>query len=353
MTPTAQTAALLAWYDEVARDLPWRGEVDPYRVWVSEIMLQQTQVETVKPFYARWCERFPTVQALAEADLEDVLNCWQGLGYYRRARSLHAAAQQIVAAHGGRLPDELATLRKLPGIGDYTAGAIASIAFGTRAPAIDGNVVRVVTRLAAIGGEPGSGATKSAVRESVEALLPAERPGDFNQALMELGATVCTPTKPGCESCPLRGNCRALAAGDVERYPETSKAAQPRDRLHVCAVIAGPDGWLVGRRPLDGRWGGLWELPRVELDPGADPAAGLRNGLAESLGVDVEVLASQAMVRHAVSGERIRLEAWTVRLDGDPEPVGYDALQWTWAFGELPMSTAQRKLLRALTLDQG
>lgn len=350
MTTAAQTEALLAWYHAAARDLPWRGETDPYRIWVSEIMLQQTQVETVKPYYARWLERFPTVGDLAAADLQDVLACWQGLGYYRRARALHAAAKVVVAEHGGRLPADPAALATLPGIGDYTAGAIASIAFGAAAPAIDGNVARVICRLDAIGDNPASGAGRRAVRDRVAALLPIARPGDFNQALMELGATVCTPVRPACGTCPWWASCRARAAGDVARYPVKAPSSPPRSRRHVAAVIRGPGGWLVGRRPAEGRWGGLWELPRVELPVDADPAAGLRDGLAESLGVDCEVLAYQATVRHAVSGERIELQAWTARLLAAPEPRGYDALRWTATFDNLPLSTAQRKLLRALGL---
>ena len=350
MTTGEQTAALLGWYADHARDLPWRGETDPYRIWVSEVMLQQTQVETVKPYYARWLERFPTLADLAAAELDDVLACWQGLGYYRRARGLHAGARAVVEQHGGRLPSDPAALKRLPGIGDDLAGAVGAIAFGIPAPAIDGNVLRVICRLAAIDGDPAKAEVRTAIRKRVTAMLPETDPGGFNQALMELGATVCTPTKPDCTGCPLSHGCRALARDAVPRYPHRPAKTPPRERLHVCAVIRGEAGWLVAQRPADGRWGGLWELPRVELPPDADPVEGLRDGLRDSLGVEVAPGERLGQIRHAVSGEKIELQAWSATLPGPPRPLRYQAVQWVTGFATLAMASAQRKLLAELGL---
>ncbi|MCZ7600070.1 MAG: hypothetical protein M5U09_23235 [Gammaproteobacteria bacterium] len=249
MTTAAQTEALLAWYHAAARDLPWRGETDPYRIWVSEIMPQQTQVETVKPYYARWLERFPTVGDLAAADLQDVLACWQGLGYYRRARALHAAAKVVVAEHGGRLPADPAALATLPGIGDYTAGAIASIAFGAAAPAIDGNVARVICRLDAIGDNP------ALRRGSPRGTRPggraaAHRPAGRLQPGLDGTRRhwSAPPVRPACGTCPWWASCRARAAGDVARYPVKAPSSPPRSRRHVAAVIR-RSGRLAGRPP--------------------------------------------------------------------------------------------------------
>ncbi len=351
MTNPTQTAALLAWYDTAARELPWRGETDPYRIWVSEIMLQQTQVETsshTMPAGSHASRPWPTLAPPSWT----MLACWQGLGYYRRARSLLAAAKQVAAEHGGRLPQEVAALRRLAGIGDYTAGAIASIAFGTATPAIDGNVVRVISRLAAIDGDPASGPARQAVRAKVLALLPPTRPGDFNQALMELGATVCTPQRPACGGCPLQPACLACAGDAAEQYPRRPQAAPPRDRLHVAAVIRGEAGWLVGRRPPAGRWGGLWELPRVELAPDDEPADGLRVGLAESLGVVAEVLAGRprCATRSAVNGSNCRLDGAAARRHGRRR---LRALQWTAAFDSMAMSGGAAQVAAGAGLDEG
>ncbi|MBI5832094.1 MAG: A/G-specific adenine glycosylase [Armatimonadetes bacterium] len=335
-------SALLDWYRAEARDLPWRHTVDPYAIWVSEIMLQQTQVATVIDYYHRFLAAFPTVSALAAAPLDDVLSVWQGLGYYRRARSLHAAARAVVE-RGGALPDDRDSWLALPGIGDYTAGAIASIAQGERVPAVDGNVERVLSRLLALPGDPRDGEPRRVLRAHAAALVPAQAPGEWNQALMELGARVCLPA-PDCAACPLQVHCRARAAGEATRYPERRPAKAPRDRLHVVAIIERDGRLLLGRRPAEGRWGGLWELPRVELPPEADAAAGLAAGLAESLGADVTVGAELARLRHAVSGERIVLVGHAATLVGQPRELAYEALLWS-SPAALAMPLWQRRLL--------
>ncbi len=255
---------LLAWYDRHRRALPWRalpGEVpDPYRVWLSEIMLQQTTVAAVGPRFQAFLRRWPSINLLAAAPLDDVLHEWQGLGYYARARNLHRCARMVAEQHGGIFPDTEEGLRELPGIGGYTAGAIASIAFGRRASAVDGNVERVVARLYHIT-EP-MPVAKPALRAAAGALVPGERAGDYAQALMDLGATICTPRKPRCLMCPWRGDCRAFAAGDAEALPaRVAKKAKPV-RHAIAFWVTRPDGTvLLRRRPEDGLLGGMIEVP--------------------------------------------------------------------------------------------
>lgn len=272
MPPAA--ADLLAWYDSHRRVLPWRalpGErADPYRVWASEIMLQQTTIAAVKPYFERFMARFPTVEALAAAPSEAVMTAWAGLGYYSRARNLHACAQAVVAEHGGRFPDTEEGLRRLPGIGAYTAGAVAAIAFDRPAAAVDGNVERVMTRLFAI--EALMPAAKPLVRERVLSLLPPERPGDFAQALMDLGATICTPRNPACGLCPWRGPCLARAEGTQESFPRKAAKKTGTTRHGGAFVLLRADGAVLLRtRPGKGLLGGMAEVPTSEWRAGYDP----------------------------------------------------------------------------------
>ncbi|MCO5092359.1 A/G-specific adenine glycosylase [Bosea sp. (in: a-proteobacteria)] len=267
MTPKARAAELLAWYDRHRRALPWRARAgerpDPYRVWASEIMLQQTTVGAVKPYYERFMARFPTVKALAEAPSEAVMQAWAGLGYYSRARNLHACARVVMAEHRGRFPDTEEALRALPGIGAYTAGAVAAIAFDRPAAAVDGNVERVMTRLFAIEDElPGA---RPLVRERVLGLMPQDRPGDFAQALMDLGATICTPRNPACGLCPWREPCRARKAGTQESFPRKAPKKAGATRYGAAFVLARADGALLLRtRPAKGLLGGMAEVPTSE-----------------------------------------------------------------------------------------
>jgi A/G-specific adenine glycosylase len=262
-----QAADLLAWYDDNRRTLPWRaapGEVaDPYRVWLSEIMLQQTTVKAVAPYFARFLARFADVGALAAAPLGDVLKLWAGLGYYARARNMHACAQVVVARHGGRFPTTEAELADLPGIGPYTAAAIAAIAFGVRAAAVDGNVERVVARLFAVADElPGA---KPKLRRLTQTLVPAERAGDFAQALMDLGATICTPKNPACAFCPWTAACAARAHGDPESFPVKARKREGRLRRGAAFVVTRAGGAvLVRTRAPKGLLGGMTEVPTTE-----------------------------------------------------------------------------------------
>ena len=257
---------LVRWYRDNRRDLPWRRTRDPYAIWVSEIMLQQTRVAVVVPYWQRWMARFPTAAELAAAPLDQVLSAWSGLGYYGRARNLHRGAREVVARYGGRLPDSAAELRSLPGIGRYTAGAIASMAFGRREPLVDGNVARVLARLFALEEDVKSAAGQARLWQLAAELVPAAAPGDFNQALMELGATVCTPQAPRCPDCPLAARCQARQAGRERELPRLPARTRDADK----PVLAAAAAWierggrlLLARRIPEGLFGGLWELPQA------------------------------------------------------------------------------------------
>jgi A/G-specific adenine glycosylase len=264
---------VLDWFDRHGRKtLPWQRDISPYRVWVSEIMLQQTQVATVIPYYERFLEAFPTVEALAQAESDRVMHLWTGLGYYARARHLHRAAQIVCSEHGGVFPTTVDALTALPGIGRSTAGAIVSIACAGRAPILDGNVKRVLARYHAVPGWPGQSAVLKALWEHAETHTPQRRVADYTQAMMDLGATVCTRARPACSECPLSADCTALAEGRPEHYP----GRKPRKALPVRAAVfvmaEDPDGrWLLEQRPPSGLWGGLWCFPWLPLDEGAEP----------------------------------------------------------------------------------
>jgi A/G-specific adenine glycosylase len=270
--------ALLEHYDRTRRDLPWRGDSDPYRIWVSEVMLQQTRVETVTGYYRRWLERFPDLESLANATPDEVLMAWQGLGYYRRARNLHAGANVVRERHGGAVPSSFEALRALPGVGEYTAGALASIAFGEAVPAVDGNVRRVLARL-----HDRPAPTPSWLRDVAALLVDPIRPGDWNQALMELGATVCTPREPACDTCPLRSRCRSRMAGTQRERPAPArKKAVPR-KAFATAVLVDPLGRvLVVRRPEDGLLGGLWSFPDASVKRDGEVVTAARRVAVES-----------------------------------------------------------------------
>ncbi|HSJ24688.1 MAG TPA: A/G-specific adenine glycosylase [Longimicrobiales bacterium] len=271
---------LLTFYDVSARDLPWRGRGDAYAIWVSEVMAQQTRIDTVIPYWHRWMTRFPDVDALADAPVDDVLKQWEGLGYYSRARNLHRAAQLVRERHAGRVPSDPDALRALPGVGDYTAGAVASMAYGRRAPAVDGNVRRVLARLL---DEPAPSPAR--LREVAARLVPADRPGDFNQALMELGSQVCTPRAPACAACPISVPCAARAAGtQLDRPARRSVKAVPEYDV-ATLILRGPDGRvLLVRRPETGLLAGMWTFPGEELAAG-ETAADASRRVARRLGV--------------------------------------------------------------------
>ncbi|HOT91869.1 MAG TPA: A/G-specific adenine glycosylase [Anaerolineae bacterium] len=340
-------ARLLTWFARHARDLPWRHDRTPYRVWVAEVMLQQTQVEKVREYYDRFMARFPTVASLAAAPLEDVLKQWEGLGYYSRARALHRAAQEVVAHYNGELPADVDALRRLPGIGAYTAGAIAGIAFGIPAPAVDGNVRRVFGRVLALATPSATG-----LEAAVRAWLPADAPGTFTEALMELGATLCRPRAPQCLLCPWNDLCRARAMGRPEAFP----APQPRKAIPhydvVAAVTCRDDGRvLVARRREDDMLGGLWEFPGGKREDGETLPDALRREMQEELGIEVAVDEQLIAVEHAYTHFRITLYAFACRLvAGEPTCLDCDAFRWVMPeeLATLPMSVADRKIAAIL-----
>lgn len=308
---------LLAWYDLHRRDLPWRRRSDPYAIWLSEVMLQQTQVGTVIPYYERFLSRFLTIADLAAADLDEVLGLWAGLGYYARARNLHKAARAVMEVHGGRLPRRAEGLRRLPGFGRYTAGAVGSVAFGERVAAVDGNAGRVVARLFSLRGDvrrrPGSGI----VWRLAEQLVPTKRPGDWNQAVMELGATVCLPGKAAkCEDCPLRHECAALANDAVACLPVIARRRSVRSETHVVAAIENAGRFLFVRRPAKGLWGGLWELPSVVFADGRSARSAASELAREVLGVPVTTETRPFCdLRRRLTHRRIRFVGYRCRAD--------------------------------------
>ncbi len=361
---------LLDHYDRHRRNLPWRGETDPYRIWVSEVILQQTRVETAIPFYRRWVERFPTLEALAGSDREEVMAAWSGLGYYRRAWLLHEAARVVRDRMGGELPAEARDLRALPGIGPYTAGAVASIAFDRPEPAVDGNARRVLSRLFDLE-RPSADELERLARD----LVPTDRPGDFNQALMELGSTVCHPRVPRCAACPLEGLCLARRRGTIARRPTPLRRGEVPVFAVGTAVLSSPAGRvLLARRPDAGLLGGTWEFPGALADRRESPARAARRTARSWLGRDPAPPspgAAWTVVRHAFSHRRhiyhvfrfrpveeteidvraVRPAAAATGRDGIP---AWTAAAWValGAAGRRSLPAAQRAILRSLLADE-
>ncbi len=329
--------------------MPWRGHPKPYVVWVSEIMLQQTQVEAVRPYFARFIARFPTVQALAEAEMEDVLSLWQGLGYYTRARNLHRAAKTIVEHNGGRLPETSEKLMELPGVGAYTAAAIASICFGERVPVVDGNVVRVFARLFLLVDDFRSQSVRQKLALSLQpAFDETESPGDLNQAMMELGALICRPRDPECIRCPLALSCKACRRGQQEHYPKRPVKVKPPVRHAVAVVLRRGSRWLMVRRPEEGLLGGLWELPGGSIEEGEAVEAAACRILPSQTGLDVIILASIGMLKHAFSHFTLMLHIVEAkRVGGRCKASPKGVLRWisSATLNALPVATAHRRAL--------
>jgi A/G-specific adenine glycosylase len=351
-TRAAFHGPLLAWYRANARDLPWRRlHHDPYAIWVSEIMLQQTQVATVIPFYERWMARFPTLLSLAEAPLEEALRYWAGLGYYARARNMHRAAEIVAAEHGGVFPNDLAALSKLPGIGRYTAGAVLSMAFNQPAPIVDTNVIRVLTRVFGIGGDPKGSPAQARLWHLAEALIPPEHPRDFNQAVMELGARVCTPADPVCDRCPLLPVCHAGNSPDPTAWPELPAGKATVRVTHCSIVLREGEKVLLTRRPPHGLWGGLWEFPRRVCAPGEDPAACAVRAAREVVGVEARKTRQLGTVRHGVTHHAITLHGFEgVIIRGEPQPLDCAEVRWITLeeADALPLSAPQAQLVAQL-----
>jgi len=343
---------LLAWYEKNKRRLPWRNTNDPYAIWLSEIMLQQTQVEGVIPHYRRFLERFPTIEDLARATLEEVLKSWENMGYYSRARNLHAASRRIMDVHGGRLPENPDELKALPGIGPYTSGAILSMAFGKAVPAVDGNVKRVLCRLFAVDSPLSDGATQRFITALAEKLVPAERPGPFNSALMELGALLCRPGTPPCPDCPLRTNCLGYAGNCQNRLPVAGKKAKRTDKEAGAAILRDSEGrFLIVQRPADGFLGGLWKFPGGMLHAGETVTEALKSRCREELGISISVKDHLMTLQQVYSHFRLTLHVFsgTVQGDGPLSPAAGNRL---WAspgdIRKYPFSRVELRILDAL-----
>ena len=316
MTTSAETlirGRLVRWYAQHRRELPWRRSRDPYRIWVSEVMLQQTQVKTVVPYYRRFIERFGEVARLAAADDHEVLKLWEGLGYYARARNLHRAARQVAADFGGRIPDNWQAFRALPGVGDYIAAAVLSIAFDQAYAVVDGNVKRVLARLKKISAPVNQPAPHRLYQQTAQALLDAAAPGRFNQALMELGALVCTPRRPDCGKCPLKDCCGAFGSGAVDRYPKRVKQKKTPTEHVAVGVVFKQGRVLIVRRPSAGVLGGLWEFPEGAIGEGEAAEAACVRAVAEAVGLEVAVAEHVGRVRHAYTHFKIVQEVFRCR----------------------------------------
>lgn len=320
---------LLSWYDGHCRDLPWRATTDPYAIWVSEIMLQQTQVNNVIPYYRRFMEAFPTVEALAGAELHQVLKLWEGLGYYARARNLHKAANVIMDAHCGRFPTQMDEVKSLPGIGEYTAAAIGSMAFQLDVPALDGNVNRVLSRLFVVDADSKSSGGKKILRDKAASLLVAGQAGAFNQAMMELGATVCTPRAPTCSACPISEFCRARQNNVQAHYTVKSPKRERPHKTVAVGIVFQWDRILIDQRKPDAMLGGLWEFPGGHVGNDERCAEAVVREVKEELDVDVEVLTQLATVEHQYSHFTVSLHAFICRfLSGTPQALGCN--DWKW-----------------------
>lgn len=344
--PAEVARRLLSWYGSEGRTLPWRGTRDPYRVWLAEIMLQQTTVDAVIPYYERFLARFPDVEALAAASVDEVLNLWTGLGYYARARNLHAAARQVVALHGGLFPDSLEGLRGLPGVGRSTAGAILSIAFDCPVPILDGNVRRVLSRLFALQENPRGTAAEKKLWRWAEALTPADHPHDYAQAIMDLGATVCAPRQPQCSACPLEKLCRARALGLETQLPLPAVRKKGPEIVQAALLWRDCSGrFRVCRRPYQGLLGGMWEFPTVEIVEGEDPAHAVCRFLQQS-GVDAEP-EEVGRLRHVYSHFRLDLRLFGVVAPAAGSVVQSDDCRWLEAeeLSGLALHGAHKKAL--------
>ncbi len=346
---------LLAWYDANARDLPWRSMHSPYRIWVSEIMLQQTQVDTVIPYFERWMARFPNVHTLAAAAEQEVLSFWEGLGYYSRARNLHRSAKILVEACDGRLPRTVKELESLPGIGPYTAAAIASIAFDQDVAAVDGNIRRVLSRVFNVEAPARSPAGEAQIWSLADAHLPPGRAGAYNQALMDLGSLICTPHNPVCDTCPIAAFCQAWALGVQEARPVKLPRKRSPHHTVTAAVIRRNGRVLLAQRPKNGLLGGLWEFPGGTLeDRDKDLQDCLKREIQEELGVDVRVGAPFGKYSHAYTHFKISLYAFWCHLEDHAEPqnLASEALAWVElsALGDYPMGKVDRQI--AMKLEQ-
>jgi A/G-specific adenine glycosylase len=342
--------SLLQWYSSMGRDLPWRRSRDPYAIWVSEIMLQQTQVKTVIPYYERWLAQFPTIQSLAVANQQQVLKLWQGLGYYARARNLHQAAQIVVERHNGHFPTQLEAAMTLPGIGRTTAGGILSAAFNSPVAILDGNVKRVLARLFAL--DVPLKQAEPQLWDWSTALLDLVNPRDFNQALMDLGATVCLPKRPACLLCPWIEHCQAHQINMQDDLPiSESRAPLPHKMIGVAVIWNEQGQVLIDRRRPEGLLGGLWEFPGGKVEPGETIEACIRREIREELGIEIEVGDRLVTIDHTYTHLRVTLNTYHCRyLSGEPQPLECDEVRWVEVseLEQFPFPKANLQIIAAL-----
>ncbi|CAN5304245.1 A/G-specific adenine glycosylase [soil metagenome] len=345
---------LVEWYQRNKRDMPWRNTSDPYRIWISEIMLQQTRVDTVIPYYERFLDAFPAVEDLAEADQQQVLKLWEGLGYYSRARNMHKAAMEVINKLDGVIPDTYKELIKLKGVGPYTAAAISSIAYKEKRAVVDGNVIRVLSRYYGIKDDIRRSAVKNEIQELADAIIPEDYPGDFNQAVMELGATVCTPKNPDCAYCPLSVNCFAFNSVETEIIPYKSpKKKVPHHQIGVGIITDRKGRLLIALRPDDVMLGGLWEFPGGKQKADESIKQTVSRELEEELDVEVKVNNKFMEVKHAYSHFKITLHAYWCTIEfGTPKPKSSSALEWVTIeeINKFPFPKANKMLIEKLRM---
>lgn len=353
---------LMSWFRRQKRDLPWRRHGDPYAIWISEVMLQQTQVATVIPYFERFMDRFPTPVDLAEAEIEEVLRYWEGLGYYRRARQLHAAAQKIVSDHSGSFPTDFPSVLALPGVGRYTAGAVLSISQDQRHPVVEANTQRLYSRLVALRQPPAQTKANRLLWEVAESILPKKGCGQFNQAAMELGSLICTPRTPDCHACPLINHCAAHELGLADTIPGPVKKMQYENRLHWGLIVRAPDGKVLLRQCGQGQhWEGLWDLPRYDVTDVIDREGFVRDQMQNDYRMKVTFVQEVFRLKHGVTRYRIDLRVLRCDLGEGFDHTGQSPISephvreemscermWGWfALDEiqgLPMNTTGRKI---------
>ncbi len=353
---TSIAKALLAWYEQSARDLPWRKIRDPYAIWVSEVMLQQTRVQTVLPYYQRWMASFPTIDILAEADLDLVLSRWEGLGYYRRAHNLHQAAKYVVANLGGKLPENIDELNQLPGIGPYIAAAIVALAFNQDVVALDANLRRVISRVMDLDLDPRTPEGERQVRTWALNRLPGGSASEFNQAWMDLGSSICTPKSPSCEECPLIRLCESYANGTQALRPVRSPKSPIPHREVAAGVLFRNGKVLIGRRPQDGLLAGLWEFPGGTKESGETLPQCLQREWQEELGVSVEIDRFLGKFEHAYTHFRITVSAYLCHLlGGEPAALEHSEILWVLPYnlGDYPMGKIDRMIAHLLVSNNG
>lgn len=320
---------LIEWYKKNHRPLPWRQTRDPYRIWVSEVMLQQTQVQTVVPYYQEFIQRFPTVETLAKADLQQVLKQWEGLGYYGRARNLHRASQEILTRHGGQFPEAHDEIKKLPGVGDYIAAALSSIAFNTPFAVVDGNVKRVLSRLFEIDTPINKNGVNRYFGRMAEGLLERRQPGTYNQAIMELGALICRPKAPECTQCPISPMCQALGNGTVGQYPKRIRAARLPEYKIAIGVVFKKDKVLITKRRPKGLLGGLWEFPGGKINSQESPKTACIREIKEETGLTVTVTEPLSQIKHAYTHFKIVAHVFVCRyVTGRVRLQGPEDYRW-------------------------